>query len=570
MRVDQPTDSQADLGARTEGPKQSPADDRDGTDDHLDALLFAGTSVGASVPGLSSLYLAVGPTVDRDLLHVHEMAHRMLFDDSAWGAALHMLHAEGERNHDKYREYLEATRRTHEGWATFASVQVAEHIHPDVKGRVLARPTYAAYLDQFETLLASVDGASRRYYAAWAVACACSRTAVLRTLVTRDGDVQPVSAVPLADRPDVRLGLLFDLLPSHAASYALVADAAFARLEGRDPYVRLDTEASDASWLAWVDSFEQSVCELLIAVGAEMPGADDYLADAVALQQRLPTGHRGRDLTVGSASSETSDAVWLHENLLATRWPIVRGLRRGRYGDVNTSIDTPELVDLIEQTATASHGLPELTLHLRLTRRLLSGWDWDSRSIDRLSASGGDLRLCARVSLIDEDSGQPEILHVGLPDLVRLLRVWAHRGPVTAVLTTSAFLSPEATRWLEALVQVADIVMLVDVSVQNLLSGDAPFLPAEGPLSLRHVGLTNEGLDVLQWAIPGQGFLGVLVADGISVDLIRDLLSSARVTDAGSAGVWERWDASAQRALRSLLATESFFDLRGAVGPVTE
>ena len=139
------------------------------------------------------------------VVHVHEVHHGALNDATAWGAALHLL-ARMPGQSASFARMLNLCRRTHESFATIASMLLLERVHPDVRLRLAETyPDYHRLLVASEPLIGSAEGQNRRYLLATQCARVCMQTPILREIAAERAQV----AHPRArDTPDGRWSIL--------------------------------------------------------------------------------------------------------------------------------------------------------------------------------------------------------------------------------------------------------------------------------------------------------------------------------------------------------------------------
>ncbi|MDR0959692.1 MAG: hypothetical protein LBM23_04940 [Propionibacteriaceae bacterium] len=172
-----------------------------GFDSHLGS---SGTTV------LDDVYLTLHGESDteHDVTHLHELHHKALNENSAWGAALWFAEAHPAWRGNAFIRILDACRAIHECFATFMSISLAKTIHRDALKTLNGRPLYQYAFSRMEAIVREAGGNHKQDLASTAVALLCMQSPVLRLMESAvDGEFS-LSNVPWIDRPDVRLAVM--------------------------------------------------------------------------------------------------------------------------------------------------------------------------------------------------------------------------------------------------------------------------------------------------------------------------------------------------------------------------
>ena len=101
-------------------------------------LVGEGTaSSGWCSPDAYSLEPRGDDVAEHHLMHLHEIHHKVLNDDTAWGAFIHIAARHPGWSADLLPGLIKACRTVHEAFATFMSLSLARTRHEDAYSATL-------------------------------------------------------------------------------------------------------------------------------------------------------------------------------------------------------------------------------------------------------------------------------------------------------------------------------------------------------------------------------------------------------------------------------------------------
>ncbi|WP_018680638.1 hypothetical protein [Actinokineospora enzanensis] len=247
------------------------------TDEHLARLLFDGADDPAA---------ETGDEVVDSVVYIHDTHHRLLNDDTAWGILLHAL---ARTPGAPLRRFLDATRTTHETFATYSSISIAAAHYGDSPRLYQVYPACAPLFGRMREALTGVAGTNRKLSTTTALALVCMQSPVLELATTRGPAALHLADVRIDDLPDRRWARLLAGGPALPHRVAAAADAAVAPVFGTaalDADLAGGTLADTAAvefeehWRAWEVA-------AYAAARAELPGIAvlDYAGHRAAAGQ---------------------------------------------------------------------------------------------------------------------------------------------------------------------------------------------------------------------------------------------------------------------------------------------
>ena len=541
-----------------------------GFDESLDdtVLHYSGSkSAGSYTPGGISLSLAGASLVEHHVTHLHEVMHKALNEDTAWGAALQLAQVYEPWN-DELTAMVSECRTVHESYATYMSVLLASSSFSSPEAVVGAYSRYAPLHALLIGMLQPVRGDHRKYFVATAIARVCMQAPILHVMEAGFPAAPTPSMLRLVDRPDARFAWLrrhgLGVIPGAVAEADRVLEDSFGvSLDDLDERAITDNDLLDEGWSVWEQVVFDRLAGLLIDAGATVLSPHEHLEGSARILARLQ--ETGEDIYVRVARPDDPARSDLEDSVAAlsmTRYRLRPELWRGVVGYVGPSIDTADVLELTRATSTPMGGRPELVIHARSARSVLDRYSWDERSAGRLASGGGSV-VATRAVVNESESSDDLLVHHavfrGRQDLDELLTMWDGSGPTALCVTTSTFRDPSfSAEWLSSLAAPVPMVVLLDIGLSALLGGADSLIPRGSLVYVREFGFGSDTFRAVQWHVGGQGHVGVFVGDSLGVQLVRDQfrqLPDVR-TDEGDAD-WTPWDETVIAVVRSLLATES-------------
>lgn len=441
--------------------------------DHLGRLLFTGTGSGGTYgPGGVDLRLSGDDPGEHAVVRLHEAHHVGLNDSTAWGTMLQVFARLGGDYEASFQLMLDASRLTHESFATYASVSTVLARHPHAEAVLLAYPDYVPLHRSTGRSVAGVGGPHRRYLMASAMARLAMQTPVLEVLA---GGLRPLSPADFRnlDLPDGRWRWLLRLGTDTIGRIGAAADDAVRTGYGANPLdadgradpIEVADDRFDGAWNAWERAAYDHLGSLLEGAGGQPlsynghQGSDELVvAAARAMQPDL-------DLRTAGDADAPDDRSLAAATIERVRNHHTTSLWRAALIEV-------DLDEIIEHCAQREiDGLASLMVDVRLSTRLLDLYRWDS---DDLTALSDTKRVVVAIRLIGDDEGESVILHHLLDSpaaLDSLAQAWGDRGPLLGVISVSALVDHGWSElWLEALSSQAEPIMLIDCEIDRFAS----------------------------------------------------------------------------------------------------
>lgn len=527
--------------------------DEERPDDHLRDSLDRGVE-GAYTPfGFHLRGGGVDSTADA-VAHVHEAHHGALNDSTAWGTALHLTARLSDRR-DTFLWMLDACRRVHEGFATWASVAIVGQSRRTDQAFARYR-LYIPMLRAVDRFVEPVDSPMRRYLLVTQVARACMQTPILDQL-TRDREVSR-RGLRVLDTPDGRWAWYLRNAPHVAGQAALAADEAVGHLPSGSVALDLDRSgagdtnaaAHDSVWNAWERTAYSSLAHALARAGGDVLDFDGHQAPTrqavtwakahdphVRLAAALDGGPARDDRTLAAATLEQAT-----HNVAPTPWSAA-------------CITLPPSALADELRSRIYDGDP-LILDARPRERLRSLYQWVDGSLDGL----GPHPLVA-VRVCDGDA----VLHhiVSSPDDLDEL-VAAFRGAelVATCVSVSCLADRDwQTAWLAPLRRAGFLVFVIDVELDRFLKNwaDADVgvfgIEINDTLGTRYAAAARVDRSADLW---------IAIGDELTANLVLRQISDTPGLNVTNHGPLEAsLNQLVTAVLTHLLATESYFDLGG-------
>lgn len=491
--------------------------------------------------------------------HFHEVHHKALNDDTAWGTAMHIAARHPIWRTVVFPEMLSACRALHESFATYCAVSLASARYPNAASVLAAYPPYRAYHRRLGRLLDVLPTAHRRELAATAIARWCMSGPVLEVMAEASSGVPDLRLLGAGDRPDGRLRRCQHAGVEDVLNAQRAADEAFEALAGQD-IDELGFAADDAEldivWRRWEDEF---LALLLPTVGVDRPrpAPDGHLAAAQRVQQALAAHGYQVALPFHGPSDRSNRDVEAAERLLGSVTINARSAHRpGRWLVADRDMSVQEAIGEVAENTGAA---PALVLHGRRPADLASSFGLPATD---LSSADVTEPVWALRILREQVDGGEVVCHVPIGDLAlaeEVLAAWGERGPRISIVTSSCFQSTGwQPLWEPVLARTARFV-LVD-SGPMALAGPGGF-DGDGPqVSAQNVRLGHPFLKALIWRVDGRPHLWTAVADDVTVQLLAaqlDDLAGGRLSFQPGEGMVD--DRTLAAAMSALVQTENVF-----------
>lgn len=519
-------------------------------------------SSGVYDPYGYSLYLMGGDIAQHQVAHLHEIHHKVLNDDTSWGAAIHLAARHPTWVRSLLPGLTSACRTVHESFASFMSLSLARTRHPDIDRVLNDYPIYVPLAARYSRLLAPVPPGHRQDLAATAVARWSMSAPVLELMEDAHPEALTMAEIPASWRPDHRFRALTRLTtPDVLHEACRCADDAFQDSVGMDiDDLGLDeTDATlDQAWSLWERAFIASAISASSRLAA-MPTleADAHLLPASRIVARLAAD--GIDVDPPRpASEEAISDVESVRRLTAAASLELRSPHPATLAVIGDGVDLDPVLELC-----AASAAPFVVVHGRLRASLRRQFLLPEKTLEGPCA---DPLFAIRV-LVDDD-GRDLILHAELPrpeTFASVVAAWAERGVAACCLTASCYLDAAWQQaWLPVL-RVWPIVVLLDVGLPGLV-GAGSLLGEDQPVYAAYLGLGDPTLKGLVMHVDGHPHVMLSIGDDLLIQLLMgqlaDLLGERLST--GDAD-WSEWAEVLSAVASSVLLTEARISFDGAV-----
>lgn len=503
--------------------------------------------------------------VEHHVMHLHEIHHKVLTDDSEWGSLAHAA-----ARHQGWEVLLEglfdACRTVHEAFASFMSLSLARSRHKQVEDVLARYPVYLPLARRLERFLAVVPGSHRVELAATGVARWCMSAPVLDLAVAAYPRMLTLADLPAALRPDHRFRMLVATGLAGIGDAVRVADVEFERVCGQDVQavgVEGEDAVLDAAWGAWEDAFVDALVGAVPRLSA-LPTTrrDGHLESADALVD-VAAAH-GVHLELPRALRDAgpmTDVESVQRLLQAVTLPLRVAPYAGALASAGKDVDLDAVLALSEAGA-RSH----LVVHGRRAPDLARTFSFGASDRRRLLDGSAEPVFAAR-NLVDDGEGGDLILHTVFLEpgvLQEAFAAWADRGVAAVCLTASCFLEGSwQGLWGESLRQWPKVVML-DMGLPAML-GPESLLGGRGSVHGTYMGLGREDVGALVWQVEGHPHVMLAVGDDLTIQLVAgqlsDLVGDRLVMEEAD---WSPWLDVLSAVTSTVLATEPFLRFDGA------
>lgn len=530
------------------------------------------TSSGYYLPNGLILSLAGDSEVEHHVTHLHEVYHKSLNDSTAWGSALHFAYEYQPWMGELFADLRHAAFTTHEVFATFKSINLAEMHYPDASAILIPGSACQRHYRRAQGFVGALDGAIRQDLMLTAAARVSMQTPILSVAESTFPESFELSAITMADRPDGRFAWLLVHATSLVADIASRADNAVVERFGQHtagihPLERsIEDPELDEICDAWERTVYDEFARILTEKGSTVLSMDGHSESAGRLVELLTTaGVTGLVVPAADAppASDYDESVAL---LSRTRFPLRDDLWPANFGYMKGSVEPDDFMHVLEQVA-AVDGVPEFVVHARLAGRLCDGYRWNEPTATRLADMGNDIVVSVKCRTHQDDSDAMEIFHVAFrdaADVLETLQAWNDRGPTGFCIAASCFTDPQfAARWIEPLRRHLPLVLLLDVPTRALTGADKALLPTNQPTYGVYWGLTGTPYKALVWHVETQSHVGIFIGDSLATQLMYGQFEDIMGTNFSMEDAdWSEWESTITAVIRSVTQSESFVDLR--------
>ncbi|WP_426763049.1 hypothetical protein ACP3TD_11550 [Pseudarthrobacter sp. 1G09] len=528
-------------------------------------LLFqggAGVSSGRYLPHGYTLTLKGSVVAEHHLTLLHEIHHKVLNDDTAWGSLIRFAAEHPGWNRGLLGQLVATCRVVHEAFASFMSASYAELRHENVDEVMDAYPIYRPLMKRMDRLLTHVPEGHRKDIAATAVARFCMSPPVL-TLVT---DVYPrvltLADIPSAWLPDQRFSRFGCVRPETITDAVNAADADFLRTHGQ-PIDALTLDNTDdlleAAWKAWEETFINSVVSANSRL-RELPNVptNDHLPGVANLVHAATSRGVPVSLTHDSEERVLSDAESVQRILSATELRLRDEAWPSGLAEIGADVASADVLGL-----SAAGPVPFLLIHGRTPAQLSSTFAFVAA--DPIGQEDQNTPIFA-VRLLVDHAGQDLILNATIPtpDAYReLAQAWPEEYLVANCITASCFTNTKwQKKWLPTL-NSRPTVVLLDIGFLGTV-GPGRLLGAGSTVYGAYMGLADPTMKALILHVEGHSHVILAIADDLSIQLLagqlEDLLGERLVMRDAD---WSEWMPVLSAVCASVLGTESSLRFNG-------
>lgn len=526
--------------------------------DEVSCLLFAGSgteSYGVYRPRAYELWLRGDEVAQHHVTHLHEIHHKVLNDDTAWGSLIHITarHPGWERLLD---QLVSNCRLVHEAFASFMAASLAAQRHDNVDLVLEAYPVYQPLVGRMRRLLAPVPSGHRQDLAATAIARFCMSPPVFDLVTTRYPDAVMLADLPSSWLPDQRFSILSGVSPQTIGNSRAAADATFAHEYGqRFESLGLDEtdERLDRAWEAWEAAFTAHLIAADPQVGslpyleanAHLVAATELVRAAARHGIVVPLPHEVDERTISDAESVQRLLTATEITLRSDPWPSV-------LAEIGTDVEAEAVLGLC-----AAGARSFLVIHGRTPAHLAAAFSFGPRNHKELTETTGPVFA---VRLLIDDGGRDLILNatVSSPDAYRhLTDAWPTEQVIANCITASCFIQTEWQPSWRTSLSAAPTVVLVDTGLLGMV-GEGKLLGADSIVYGIYIGMNDPTLKAMAWHVEGHPHVMLAIADDLTIQLVagqlQDLLGdrlAMRDSD------WSAWVPALSAVCASVLGTES-------------
>ncbi|OXR47110.1 hypothetical protein B7C42_00232 [Nocardia cerradoensis] len=530
------------------------------------------TSAGYYLPNGLTLSLAGDSEVEHHVTHLHEVYHKSLNDSTAWGTAMHLAYEYEPWSQELFGDLRHAAFTTHEVFATFKSINLAEMHYPAASSVLTVGSRYERYYRRARAFVQSVDSAIRQDLLVTAAARVSMQTPILEVARASFPKGFELSAVTNIDRPDGRfIWLLANMAPAVSAISQQADDAVAARfgedvIHGHAMDRGVEDPEVDDVWDAWEQVVYDEFARQLTQQGATVLPMHDHSETAAHIVGSFPDPGPASLVVAPPDAPPSTDYDESVAILSKTRFPFRKELWPSSFGYMKGAIDPDDFMSVLTQVASVN-GVPELVFHARLAGRLTDGYTWDDRTRQQLDALGDEIVVSVKCRTNIGDTDELEIFHVAFKDATDVLEIveaWGGQGPRAFCISASCFVDSDfAARWVDPLRAKLPIILLLDVPTRVLAGEAEALLPGNQPAYGVYWGLTGTPYKALVWHVDGQPHVGIYIGDSLATQLMygqfEDIMGENFSMDDAD---WSEWETTIAAVIRSITYCESFVDLR--------
>lgn len=494
---------------------------------------------------------------EHHVMHLHEIHHKVLNDDTAWGSLIHVAARHTDWGHEFLHDLVDSCRTVHETFASYMSLSLARARHEHVEEVLDRYPIYVPLARRMEALLLPVAGIHRKELAATGIVRWCMSPPIIGAAL----DVYPraltLAEIPAALRPDHRFRLLLTWAGAAVGPAAEIADRVFEATRGeRVDTVELDELDStlDEAWGLWENAFVEALVTSVPRLAC-LPtiAPDTHLNEATALVREARERGVAIDLPQEPDGPTLSDVESVQRLLRAMTLPIRDAPYPGALATAGVEVDLEGVLALCE-----AGSRPHLVVHARRARDLARTFIFSEGDRARLTGPTRGPVFAIRNLLDDGDDGELLLNTVidGPPSLVEVASMWRERGVAAVCVTASCFLEPSWQDEWNPTLRAWPVVVFLDMGLGTML-GEGRLLGSDAKVYGTYVGLGRRDITALAWYVDGHPHVMLAMGDDLTIQLIagqlRDLCGDRLSMEDSD---WSPWLDALSAVASNVLATE--------------
>ncbi len=490
------------------------------------------------------------------VMHLHEIHHKALNDDTAWGALIHIAARHPDWQRDVLPLLVGCCRTVHESLASFMSLSLSRTRHAAVESALNAYPVYRPLAARMARLLAPVPASHRKDLAATGVARWCMSPPIIEHAAAIYPRRITLAEIPAGMRPDHRFRMIM-MLTDHDISCAVqAADSAFNGASGQlvDTLTLDATDDSlDSAWAAWEDAFITAVVTGAPTL-ARLPttGPNEHLSAAAELIELAAGAGHAIELPHQIDERPLSDVESVQRLVSAMSLELRDPPYRAALLTPGEHVELDAVLGL-----RAASTVPNLVVDGRRTHDLARSFRFGEQ--DRARLAELDPGPVFAIRCLVDDKGEDLLLHteVDTPQLLAKVKAdWQPHDVYGLCITASCFLDTDwQLSWGPALRQWPTVV-LADMGLATMV-GAGRLLGTTEAVNGAYLGLGRVDIGGVVWHVAGHPHVMLALGDDLTVQLLvgqlEDLLGDRLTMDEAD---WSQWDDVLSAIAANVLATE--------------